>query len=122
MEQALVFGVASGLVFWGLRDQFQTQLGEGPDHQGLNTYRPTVVPNEPIYVPSKDLTNITHRGDMTPQLRRAQQKLINESRLESRHPVLDPLRFHDEGNIGPLQDTTLPDIRMWTRPADLYGL
>lgn len=122
MEQVVVFGVTSGLAYYWLRDQYQSQLGEGPDRQGLNVYRGQVTVNEPIYVPSPDLTNITHSEDITSNFAAAQQHLINTSRLESRHPTLDALRFHDQGNMGPPQDTTIPNVGDWTCPSHLYGL
>jgi hypothetical protein len=122
MEQVLVFAMGSAIAYASMREGYMNQVGAGPDRQGLNIYRPQVTVNEPIYAPSKDKINITHAEDLSSTMREMQQRLIDQSRIESRHHTLDALRFQDQPNMGPPQDTTIPDVRDWTRPADLNGL
>lgn len=122
MEQVIVFALGAGIAYASMREGYQTQLDDGPDRQGLNVYRSQVTVNEPIWTPSPDKINITHGPDLSAQLQQLQQRLIDSSRIESRHHTLDALRFQDYPNLGPPQTTELPDIREWTRPADLNGL
>ena len=122
MQAALVFAASAGLAYYNLRDTYQSQLQSGPDLQGLNIYRPMVTLGDPTYTPSPDKINISYREDLTPSLASRQQALITASRIESRHPILDSLRFQDQPNMGPLQTTELPNASYWTHPGHLYGV
>lgn len=119
MEQALVFAATAGAGFYFFNQDFQSQINAGPDTVGLNTFRPQVPVTQYNYVPSKDKTNITHASDINPAWRDSQQRLIEESKFESRHRVLDPFRFHDEAQVGFPTTDEIPSLRSWTREHEI---
>jgi hypothetical protein len=114
MEQALVFATTAGLGYYWLRGGYQNALNRGPDLQGVNTIGGQPSVNEPVHVPNPQATNFTNKRDLTPAVRARQQELIDASKFESRHHVLDPFKYQGERTVGQILDTTV-DRDRWTK-------
>ena len=125
MQQALAFATSAGLGFWIFRSQLQGTFpnGAGTDLMGIDTQNLREVSiNQPSFTPS--LYNgqpgpaINHRADNTAETRGRQQDLINTSKFESRHFILDSLRFLGDGQTAKINDGTLPTAYSWTKAGD----
>jgi hypothetical protein len=114
MEQALVFATTAGLGYYWLRGAYQTSLNKGPDLQGVNIIGGQPSVNEPIHVPNKLPLNFTNKQDLTSAVRARQQELIDASKFESRHAVLNPFAYQGQQSMGQILDTTV-DRDRWTR-------
>ncbi len=116
MQQALAWAVGSGVTFYfGYKS-----LNETPTDAsllGIGTYKYVGGSmTNPLYTPSKG-PNFTFATDYSASLRQAQQDLINESRLNQTHPILNPFKFHGESKLGEPTDTTVPPPGSWTTNA-----
>lgn len=114
MEQALVFATTAGLGYYWLRQGYQSGLNRGPDLQGVNIIGGQPSVNEPIHVPDQKPLNFTNKRDLTGALSARQQEMIDASKFESRHYVLDPFKYQGQPTQGELLDTTI-DRDRWVK-------
>jgi hypothetical protein len=119
MEQSLAFALSAGIGYWWFQSQSRQQV-RGPGMQGESVQTSTLAaPVRQQYVPSGFGVNFASSEDNTPTLRGSQQDLITTSRMESRHQILDPLRYQQEPKMGHPVETGIGDISQWTTTSSL---
>lgn len=117
MEQVIATALGGALTFYFLRKNLVATT-TSPNLFGVNANPVQAgVPQGPIYVENRrELVNFARPYDQTPQMKDAQQRLINNARLmDNLHPVLDPMR---SSPVAPpdVADTSIPPPSFWARP------
>lgn len=113
MQQALAFGVGSALTFYfGFESLNKETVQPGFMPVGVYNY-PTGSLTNSVFNPTKG-PNFTFAQDYTEAMQEKQQDLINESRLNQTHQILNPFRSLGDNQMGEPPDTPWPQVNVWT--------
>ena len=113
MQQALAFGLGGALTFYYGFTNLNAQSVES-GYYPVGTYKyPTASLNNPIYTPTNG-PNMQYPQDFTDEMKKVQQDLINESRLNQMHPILNPFKFRGDNNMGEPAEPVWPQVNLWT--------